>query len=287
MKKLKHSKIRNTGLLFELLSTQITSDTINNRPSPALDIVKTFFRKGTNLNKELALYQILMKEKYSDTERANRLIDEVINRYTTSVNKSNLRREKYNLIKEIKTSYVLDEFIKNKVNNYKEYASIFKLLEGKQFELSPAELVTSRYTLVEFITSKPIGKSSRAGIVEEFSKQDKDIRSLAYKILLERFNNKYANLGIREKLLLREYINTISDSVGMKLYIDSQLERSKNSISSNIKKITDSATKIKLNEVINIIDNIIGKKKFNEDTLVTILHIYKLDEEVKRIASKK
>lgn len=283
MKKLKHNKIKNTGILFELLSTQITSDMINNKPSPAVEILKEYFKKGTNLNKELSLYQTLLKEKFNGNEKANRLIDEVL-KINKEINRTVLRKEKYNLIREIKKNYSLEEFAKNKINNYKIYASIYKLFENHDFTFSPSEIVTSRFTLVEFITSKPSdGKTVRSQIVEEFSKHNTEIRKLAYKIIIDRFNEKYQDLGLREKTLLREYINTISESPKMKSYIDSELFKSKKALTALSKKVTDSAVKIKLNEVSNIIDSIVSKKKFDESTLLTVMHIYKLEDELKTI----
>ena len=283
MKKLKHNKLRNTGILFELLSRQITADMISNKPSAAIDILKNNFKTGTNLNKELMLYQTLMKEKYNNEDKANRLLDEVIKLYT-NINKAGLKREKFNLIKEIKDHYSLEDFFKNKINNYKVYASIYKLLENKDFNFSPSEVVTSRFTLVEFITSKPSnGKTVRSQIVEEFQNQSNDVRKLAYKILVDRFNDKYQVLGDKEKNLLREYINNVSDSPKMKIYLNAELTKVKSSLNKRINKIHDSATKIKLNEVFNIIDSIVSKKNFNESTLLTVLHIYKLDEEIKTL----
>lgn len=283
MKKLKHNKLRNTGILFELLSRQITSDMIGNKPSAAINILKNYFKVGTNLNKELMLYQTLMKEKYNSEDKANRLIDEVV-KLNVDINKTLLKREKFNLIKEIKAHYPLDDFFKNQINNYKVHASIYKLLENKDFKFSPSEIVTSRFTLIEFITSKPSnGKTVRSQIVEEFRNQSDDVRKLAYKILVDKFNDKYQVLGEREKNLLREYINNVSDSPKMKTYMNSELTKVKITLSKKINKIHDSATKIKLNEVFNIIDTIVSKKNFNESTLLTVLHIYKLEDEIKTI----
>jgi len=256
---------------------------INNKTSPAVEILKEYFKKGTNLNKELSLYQTLLKEKFNGNEKANRLIDEVL-KINKDINRTVLRKEKYNLIREIKKNYSLEEFAKNKINNYKIYASIYKLFENHDFTFSPSEIVTSRFTLVEFITSKPSdGKTVRSQIVEEFSKHNTEIRKLAYKIIIDRFNEKYQDLGLREKTLLREYINTISESPKMKSYIDSELFKSKKALTALSKKVTDSAVKIKLNEVSNIIDSIVSKKKFDESTLLTVMHIYKLEDELKTI----
>jgi len=285
MKKIKHNKIRNTGILFEMLSRQITSDMISNKPSPAVEILKNHFKVGTQLNKELTLYQTLMKEKYSKREKADRLIDEVI-KINGNINKSILKREKFNLVKEIKSHYDLENFFKNKINNYKEYASIYKLLENSDFNFSPTEIVDSRFTLVEFITSKSSNKSVKSQVLETYQTQTDDVRKLAYKILVDKFNTKYSVLGDREKTLLREYINNISDSPKMKEYLNGELTKVKTTLSSKINKITDSTTKIKLNEVFNIIESLVSKKKFDESTLLTVLHLYKLEDEIKSITKK-
>lgn len=256
---------------------------MNNVKSPAIAILTEFFKSGTNLNKELQLYQSLMKEKYSNEKKANQLIDEILKRIVT-INKSSARKEKFNLIKEIKKHYNLDDFFKNHVNNYKVYASIYKLLENKDFSFSPAEIITSRSTIVEFITSKPTdGKTTRSQIIDEYSKQDTNVRKLAYKILIDKFNSKYQDLGDREKRVLREYINNISDTPKMKEFVNSELTTLRNSILVNSKKLHDSATKIKLHEVLHIVESIISKKKFSESILLTLLHIYKLDDEVKKL----
>jgi len=284
MKKNKHSKIRNTGILFELLSYQITSDMMNGDESNAIDIVKEYFKKGTNLNKELILYQTLLKEKTNNELRADRLIDEVVKMHN-SINRSILSKEKYNLIKEIKRHYNLEIFVKNHINNYRQYASIYKLLENHNFTFNPAEIVKSRDTIVEFITTKITDRnaSTEEQVINEYSKYSEDIRQLAYKILLEKFNDKYAGLGDREKKLLREYINNVSNTTRVKDYIDSELIKSKKIISKNIKSIADQTVRIKLTEVNNIIDTITKKKKFDEATLLTVLHVYKLQDEIVNI----
>lgn len=281
MEKIKHKKIKNVGILFELLSRQITSDVINNKKSPAIDILKEHFKIGTNLNKELALYQTLLKEKYSSEAKAIQLIEEVVNR-NAKINKSNLRKEKFNLIKEIKKHYNLEEFVKNRINNYKVYASIYKLFENKELEFSPSEIVTSKFALVEFITSKPSnGKSVTSKLVEEFQNQTSDVRKLTYKIMVDRFNDKYQVLGDRERKLLREYINNISNSTKMKEYINTELGKLKTSLTKIVKHVDDPTTKIKLHEVFNIMDTIMSKKKLDETNLLTLMHVYKLENEIK------
>ena len=54
---IKHSKYKNTGILFELLTRQITSDILSGRKEPkAIPILETYFNRNKELGKELVLY---------------------------------------------------------------------------------------------------------------------------------------------------------------------------------------------------------------------------------------
>ena len=98
MANIKHNKIKNVGVLFELLTRQITSDTINGADnSPAISIVKEFFNKNTYLSKELNLYKALREQKYKSQSNADRFIDLVIQEHA-KISSSKVSREKYNLI---------------------------------------------------------------------------------------------------------------------------------------------------------------------------------------------
>ena len=140
MRKVKHNKIRNTGLLFEFLLRQITSDVLNkDQNSKAVSIVKQKFNENTELGKELALYNILITKKFKSDSKADYFINEVM-KTRSDLNNSILRREKYNLIKEIQSNYNLQKFMSSKVPNYKVFASIYKLFEYNT--LSPDEKIS-------------------------------------------------------------------------------------------------------------------------------------------------
>jgi len=128
MRKVKHNKIRNTGLLFEFLLRQITSDVLNENNGTAVKIVKEKFNENTELGKELALYNVLITKKFKSDSKADYFINEVM-KARNDLNNSVLRRERYNLIKEIQSNYNLQKFMSSKVPNYKTYASIYTLFE--------------------------------------------------------------------------------------------------------------------------------------------------------------
>ena len=198
MKKIKHSKVKNTGVLFELLVRQITLEVLNgDKTENAKNIVKEFFASGTELNKELRLYDLLLKEKYNSESKAEMFV-ETVSQAHSKLNGVKLSKEKYNLIKEINSKFELEQFLTSPITNYKVLASIYKVFESKKSEnYDIKDVFNSKITLIENIISKPVSTNKQQvdKIVETYKKQDKDIRLLTYKILVETFNKKYTNLN--------------------------------------------------------------------------------------------
>ena len=124
---IKHSKYKNTGLLFELIVRQITADTLSGIDSKATGIMKKFFVKS-ELGKEYKLYETISKHKNISEAKADMILTTVIESSKT-LNRSSLKRQKYNLIKEISKHYNLEEFFKIKLPSYKTHASLYTLLE--------------------------------------------------------------------------------------------------------------------------------------------------------------
>ena len=225
--KVKHSKYKNTGILFELLTRQLTSDTITGNQSKSLSFLKKHFSSKTELLKEYKIYHTLATQKYNKDSQATMLIETLLDAHK-KLNKSQLRREKYNLIKEIKDTYNVNDFFKAKITDYKIMASIFNLLENK--EATALSIVNSKVTLLEHITNKKQDKSKKDVVLENYNKQDKDTRLLTYKVLLEKFNNKYSNLEENQKTLLKEYVNSVSNSPALKSYINQEIKAVKQSL---------------------------------------------------------
>ena len=152
MKKIKHSKFKNTGMLFELLTRQITSDIISSNESVAIQILKRYFNKNTELIKEYRLYKTLCEETLKSETKANMLIEAVL-KARRGLNRNKLNNEKYELIKAIKENFDIDSFFQTKVQNYKLLASVYKIFEYNELE-NPVEITKSRITILETITSK-------------------------------------------------------------------------------------------------------------------------------------
>jgi len=286
MRKVKHTKIRNSGLLFEFLLRQITSDVLNKIDgSKAVNIIKKRFNETTELGKELALYNIIINKKFNNDRKADYFINEVINE-RCKLNNTLLKREKYNLIKEITEHYDLQKFISSKVENYKIYASTFKLFEYSN-SLSPDEKTESHFNLIEHITSKSEVKLSET--INNLP-NDPDLRILTYRVLLERFNEKYSKLNKDQRDLLKAYINNISNTNSLKEYIDDKVPNLKAKLISYVKYIDDKVTKIKLNEAIFSMDKFcktnLKSKMVKDSTIIQIMRYMELLKELQKSAKK-
>jgi hypothetical protein len=282
--RIKHNKFRNTGILFELLIRQIASDTISGNNSPAIDLVKKYFSK-TELAKEHKLYQALLNNKSLTESKADSLINTTLE-ISTRLNKSSLRREKYNLIKEIKENYDLDEFFKAKINNYSQFASIYNLIEAKDTKefVNPEQIVENKITLLEYITHKEIDKeATKDRLLEEYSNLDKGNRILVYRILLEKFNEKYSNLNNTQKDILKEYINNISNTIKLRDFVNENYNILSKKLTELSKKVEDKTTQIKLNEVINLLQPLDKKTNVKDENVVSLLQYYQLVEELNKI----
>jgi len=280
MAKLKHSKFKNTGILFELLVRQIASDTLANKDSLALEIIKKHFKKGTELNKELKLYQSLTKENFDNQYQAQEFIDIVLNE-RVKLNEGILRRQKYNLIKSVKESFIMDDFFKYRVTNYREMASVYKLFENKSNQ-SPKEYVTCKTTILETITRNNVEIVTES-TNKEYNEQSKEVRMLAYKFLVDSFNSKYTNLSESQKKVLRSYINNIDNSAKLRTVVITETKRLKSEFSKL--NVSDKVAKIKLTETVNLIDNITNSKVINENQILSILRYHELLDELRRVSN--
>ena len=279
----KHSKIRNTGILFELLTRQITVDVLNNnKKAQAAEILKEFFNKKTQLGREYELYRVLTTENYKSETKANHLVGAVISA-RQKLNNIWLKREKYNLIKKIKENYNVNDFFMVRIPNYKVNASIFKLFDSN-VDNSPTSKTENLFTVVEHITRKQISsKKKEKAITEGYRKQEKDLRLLAYTILVEKFNKKYSSLSRVQKKLLREYINNISNTNSLKEFIESETVKVKKQLQSYLPVVSDKVTKIKLNEAINQAESLMKGRIVEDKQVVTLMRYYQLVKELENV----
>ena len=281
--RIKHNKFRNTGVLFELLVRQIASDTLANTDSKAVKIVKKFFH-NSELAKEHKLYHTVLTAPRLSEGKAEALINTTVD-LAKKLNKEQLIKEKYNLIKEIKKHYDLESFFKSKVNNYKPLAAAYILFElAMEYKfVEPKQVVLNKLTLMEHITKKTLTETKETDVEQVLVKEDKNVRLLAYKMLIEKFNTKYSTLSNKQKLVLKEFINNISNPEHLKKFINENLTKVKTDLVSLVKQVEDKTTEIKLNEVINLIKPISNKSSVKDEHLVSLLQYQQLAEEIKKI----
>lgn len=280
--KIKHSKYKNTGILFELLVRQITADTLKGGDSPAISILKEYFVK-TSLGREYKLYESVLKSKVLNEGRANVVISTILES-SKRFNRSSLRKQKYNLINEIKKHYDIDVFFGSKIKNYKELAALYTLIEGyNSKEVSDSnQLINNKITLLEHLTKKEVNtKEVKEDVLKEFQTYDKDLRILTYKVLLEKFNSKYEDLSKEQKQVLKEFINSVDSTPGLRDFYNSKINDLQATLNEEAKNIKDKATQIKIQEVAKYLVEIDKTAKVSNNNLVDLLQYYELVKEIK------
>ena len=286
---IKHNKLRNTGILFELLVRQITADVMENKQNgAAVKLMREFFNSKKELGKELMLYRAFFNVQNLSEQKAFQLL-KLVSEQRKNLDQSALDTQKYLLIKEIKKNFDLKEFFAARVPSYKIYASIYKSFDAAVNGISDVttieELANSQFTIVEHLAGKIITKEIKehnelASIIRS---QDDDIRFLSYRILIERFNEKYKGLDEAQKKLLQEYIYNISNTGNLKKYTMSESRRLVKEISERAKKVSDKVVRIKLAEVVTQLQRIQNASTIKENHMTAMLIGYEILKELKSL----
>ena len=279
-----HSKYKNTGILFELLIRQITNDTLDSKDSQATNILKKYFVK-TELGREYKLYETLLK-KTSLTETKANIITNTLLDSSKSLNRGVIKRQKYNLIKEIQNHYDLNEFFNHKLPNYKVHAAFYTLLEtfNSTNQVDPEQIINNKVTILEHLTAAQIKATKiKDEVMSEFEKSDKDVRFIAYKMLLESFNVKYDTLHTNQKTILKEYITSVDNTSRLKEFYTNKINEIKTELADLNKKTKNKVTKIKINEIISIIAPPLKNAKITDNDLVDLLQYYDLINELETV----
>ena len=278
---IKHSKFKNTGILFEILVKKITGDTLSGKNSPAIKVIKEYF-VNTELGKEYKLYETLFSKKNLSESKASIILDTILEQ-SKKLNRRKLKNEKYNLIKELRSHYDVEDLFKTKLNDYKAQASLYTLLEiyNSVKPTNPQQVIDNKITILEHITTDKINKAEvKNTVLEEFKSYDKDLRTLTYHVLLENFNAKYDNLNPKQKLILKEFINSADNGPLLKEYYNKEIVSIKSQLKEETKKVKDKTTKIKLQEIDKLIVEINKRTKVKNNHLVDLLQYHSLLEEL-------
>lgn len=287
MKKIRHSKFKNTGVLFELLVRQITLEVLSgNSKENAQKILKEFFTQKTEIGKELRLYQLLSEETYKSENRAEKFIDTILEA-RTRIDSRKLTKEKYNLIKKIQESFDINQFLSSPISNYKMMASIYKIFESqstKDYDIK--DVFNSKYTIVESLIGTEVKNKHKLieeKTLQQFKKQTKEERFLTTKVLLETFNKKHKTLNRAQKSLLREYINNVSNTSKFKEYYTKELKEVITNLVAQHKVVKDKVTKIKLKETINVLKNAKIGRVVSDNQVSAMMIAYELINEIQNV----
>lgn len=283
--KIKHSKYKNTGLIFELLVKQIAADTLSRKESPAVKILRKFYAGNTTLVKEFKLYDFVIKNKGVGSKKAETILGTIVE-ISKKLDLNSLKKQKYELIKELKAHYDLEEFFSIKVEAYKPLAALYCLLEAQNTpdQVDPSVFVDNKTTILEHLTQSKLADSQvKNALIEEYSKYDKDLRLLTYKILLEKFNNQYKDLLPEQKNILKEFIISANSSTRLRTVVNEEVARLRGVISKLKEKVTDSVVKIKLEEVYKAIVPLKNTQKVDDNHLVSLMQYYELVNELKNL----
>jgi hypothetical protein len=280
---MKHSKFKNTGLLFELLTRQITSDILNERDSKSSSILKKHFNKNSELFKEQRLFSAILDSKFKDKQRAEKMVETSIKAFSLNIDTKKLNREKYEIIKSIKENFDVSDFFKNRIPNYKLMASVHNILT-KNYS-NPVSYDRSYQTVVENMMTP--SKKIEESLISELKTENKDLRALAYKILVERFNKKYTgSLTGEQKTVLREYINCISNSTSLNTFISSKFKSVLLEIKTLYPQIENKVVKIKLKECVTLLNKTSVSQKNIDNNVLKLMRFYQLVSEVKGVLKK-
>jgi hypothetical protein len=283
--RIKHSKLRNTGLIFELLVKQIAADTLNNKDSAAITILKKHFTGKSTLVKEFKLYEFILKNRGVNQIKAETILS-TITEVSRKLDQKALKKQKYDLVADIKESYGIDEFFAIQVRDYKALASLYCLLEAQNSDslVDPQFLVDNKTTLLEHLTTETQDQEDvKDTLIEEYSKYDKDLRLLTFKILLEKFNDNYKDLLPEQKNILKEFITSVNSTTRLRKVVNEELEKISKEVEKLASRVKDSVIKIKLDEVSKAIKPISNKERITDNHLVNLMQYYDLVNELRSV----
>lgn len=286
MQKIKHSKYKNTALLFELLNRQIAVDLFNDESdSRAVALVREYFSGDSELANEYALYQALLDERYARREKAETLIDQVLDA-RKKLDEGVLSKQKYALVGDIKESYPFDDFFQTRVENYREMASVYKLFKtlDESVRYRPQDLVECRFTLMEHIQRDESDSALPSDVrdqLRERAEGSRAIRAMAQRLMIERFNDKYGVLSEQQRDLLRRYINNVSNTNGLSTHIDEELDRLDAKIEELSDLVEERVTRIKVDQARQMIPELRSDGPVTEKQVHGLLMFYELVNRIK------
>ena len=265
---MKHNKKRNTAFIYETLTRELTKSIINKeapRKEKVISIIKEFFSKGNILFEELQLYKVLLETKCLHSPVAERLLQETKIAYG-SLNSSSIFSAQSNAISTINKT-LGKEVWATFLPNFKSLASVNAIFNGN----------TPVKKKVLFEQAIVDGMSAKQSITESNNLEPLD--NLAYGSFIKKFNDKYEGLLQEQKDLLNRYIISFADEgLELRVYLNEELSRLKNQISSTIKTTEQPLLSQKLGGVLEYLEEF-RKREFCDTDLSKVLKTQELVEE--------
>ena len=199
-------------------------------------------------------------------------------KHVKNINETQLKREKYNLIKEIKNRFDIEEFFKSRVTDYKTQASIYNIFEHSEAD-DPGVYIRNKFIISEHVQQKKSKSAAKPSLMSE----DKDIRILASKIVIDKFNEKYSKtLNGKQKTILREFINNVTNSEKLKKYVVTETKNIQRELNDLKTSVTSKVIRIKINEVTKLLSQLQKKHIVEDKDVLTMLRYYELINEIKK-----
>ena len=270
-----HNKKRNIGIIYEQVIQHVCKKAMENNEIEAetgINIIKEFFRKGTQLNKEYKLFKALAETKGVSGHLANSIIFEAKKACNNMFDSEKLEREKSNLIKKLNYSFGKGVIFEENIENYKLYATIQTLLNEWRDPKNASFDLTTKYEikLHESLTAKK----------KDIEKPKQTIKAdkLTFKIMNEIFEKKYKSVlnENQNKLLYYFSSNKEEDLI-------EECNSLKNDTQSLLKEYMNSCNnKILLEKYksINYQINNLSTDDINKESLQKYLLLSKLKEEL-------
>lgn len=270
-----HNKLRNTGLIFELLGKAVVQEALHRDRSNALGIVKRHFKRDSELLKELNLYTSLNQRTENDPIE----LIELAAKAWRGLDHKKLEAEKYNLVKDIKKVYDLAEFFKPRSDRYKLSASIYKVFNGGERTTDPDGYLSARNYIREHICGKT-PEALKTESEQLWEGEERAVRKIGFKLLVKKFNEKYQTLGERQKTIISKYITEDLTSDKFKTFIVRELEYIKQKLNEKSKQITEVDLRTKINESMDLMPAIANVRLLREEHLSALLKFHDLLEEL-------
>lgn len=271
----KHSKLKNTGVLYELLTRQVAVDIINSKPPVALNLIKRFFNKNSELAKEYSIYQSIINNRGLDATKSSVLLESIKDSYS-SINTKKIQEEKYRLIEEINKSYD-NNFWSARVDSYKLHASVFHLLEsinGSQFS-DPLKLAESKLTIMEHLMETK-EKTEIDTILEDYRKYNDVQRKYIFQQMSSHVQKRLANMNTAQRNFMLDYM-TFGTGVKMTAIINENIDRLKKQLLEHSYS-ADDPTRVKLKEVVHQLNHIKSNRANDADIIRILEHMDLVDE---------